>query len=249
MVELTMKILFVAPLSPPITGQSLACDSLVRSLRKRADIQIVNLSKPTFRQGVNSVGRVFDVMRIIFSIYRARNKFTVLYLTVSESFAGNLKDLLIYVVCWSHLDKIVIHLHGGAGMREIMGKEYSLIRALNSFFLRRLGAVVVLGGRLKGIYEGVVPATRLYVVPNFANDEFSIFTCKGLNIATGLFHSANPCHFAGKCVIKAGRARGVKYWGSCLEFQKEIEHFLKQIIVSGIFFLFFYVHKSSKQIS
>jgi len=32
----------------------------------------------------------------------------------------------------------------------------------------------VLGDRLKGIYEDVVPPSRLYAVPNFAKDEFFV---------------------------------------------------------------------------
>jgi hypothetical protein len=55
-----------------------------------------------------------------------------------------------------------------------MRGKHPLLRAVNSFFLRRLGAVIVLGDRLKSIYADVVPAARLHAVPNFAMDEFFV---------------------------------------------------------------------------
>lgn len=98
----------------------------------------------------------------------------LIYFTVSESIAGSLKDIVIYTICWRKLGRMVIHLHGGAGMRVLMSDKHPVLRALNSFFLKRLGGVVVLGDRLKSIYVGLVPPHKLHAVPNFANDEFFI---------------------------------------------------------------------------
>ena len=65
---------------------------------------------------------------------------------------------------------MVIHLHGGAGMREILRGGPGLRRRANEFFLRRLGAAVVLGDRHLDLYRGIVPEDRIHVVPNFAAD-------------------------------------------------------------------------------
>jgi glycosyltransferase involved in cell wall biosynthesis len=168
------RILFCAPLPPPTTGQSLACALLIKSLIKNSEVQIVNLSKPTFRQGINSLKRVNEIFKIFFKVDQKKALSNILYFTVSESIAGNLKDLVIYAICWRQLDRMVIHLHGGAGMRVIMSSKHPLLRALNSFFLKRLGAVIVLGDRLRSIYEGMVPPSRLHAVPNFSEDEFFV---------------------------------------------------------------------------
>jgi len=93
----------------------------------------------------------------------------VIYLTVSQSFAGNLKDLVIYAMCFGRLQRTVVHLHGGAGMPEMRFVGRAL-RALNAVFLRRLGAAIVLGESLREIYRGIVPDDRIHVVPNFAED-------------------------------------------------------------------------------
>jgi glycosyltransferase involved in cell wall biosynthesis len=106
-------------------------------------------------------------------IWAKRKSCDVIYFTTSESFAGNLKDLLIYCACLGSLRRMVIHLHGGAGMREIMRRR-SLLRRLNAFFLARIGGAIVVGPRQVGIFAGVVPRDRLYVVPNFAEDLFFV---------------------------------------------------------------------------
>jgi glycosyltransferase involved in cell wall biosynthesis len=169
-----LNIIIIAPLPPPVTGQSLATQTLVESLRDSQDVKVIDSTKKGFQQGINSLGRLKDIANILRQVLRLRCSAQVIYFNVSQSIAGNLKDLLIYAICWRKLNRMVIHLHGGAGMREIMSRKHPLLRALNSFFLKRLGAVIVLGDRLKSICEGVVPSSRLHAVPNFAKDEFFV---------------------------------------------------------------------------
>lgn len=166
-----MKVLFIGPLPEPITGQSLACQVLLDELVKHHQVDVINLSKGSFAQGLNSFGRVLEVFKIIWRSWLASRQADVIYFTVSESRAGNAKDLLIFLVCLPYLRRMAIHLHGGAGMRRILRSDNSIVRALNAFFLRRLGAVIVLGETLKAIYLDIVAASRLLVIPNFAEDQ------------------------------------------------------------------------------
>jgi glycosyltransferase involved in cell wall biosynthesis len=169
-----LKILIIAPLPPPVTGQSLAVQVIVEALSDKKSIYVVNTSKQEFDQGLNSLARFLKVGSSLLQIVRNSRQASVIYLNVSQSVAGNLKDFLTYLICWRKLNKMVIHLHGGAGMRVLMSDKHPLLRALNTFFLKRVGAVVVLGDRLKDIYAGVVAPEKLHAVPNFANDEFFV---------------------------------------------------------------------------
>jgi glycosyltransferase involved in cell wall biosynthesis len=56
-------------------------------------------------------------------------------------------------------------------MAEIMRGRRPLQRWLNAVFVKRLGAVIVLGRTHTEIYRGVVSDARLHVVPNFAADD------------------------------------------------------------------------------
>lgn len=166
-----MSVLFLGPLPEPVTGQSLACQVFHDELVKSRRVEVVNLSKSEFKQGISSFRRILEVLGMIIRIWRRRNACDVIYLTISESVAGNVKDLLIYLVCFRRLSRMAIHLHGGAGMREIMlGRRGRVLRNLNRFFLRRLGAVIVLGQRHVGIFADTVSRERIHIVPNFAQD-------------------------------------------------------------------------------
>jgi glycosyltransferase involved in cell wall biosynthesis len=165
-----MKVLFIGTLPDPVTGQSLACKVFLDELEKHHDVDVINLSKSGFKQGVDSLGRVLAVLGIVFQAWRKQRSTDVIYLTVAESRAGNLKDLLIYLVSFRRLSRLVIHLHGGAGLRGIMLGPKGLTRRLNEFLLRRSGGAIVLGQRHVEIYQHTLPRDRIHIVPNFAED-------------------------------------------------------------------------------
>lgn len=163
------SILFIAPLPPPMTGQSIASLALRDDLQQRQHrVRVVDLTKQSFRSGFSSFGRVVEIAGVIAKVIAARFSTNHVYFTVAESVAGNLKDLLIYLCLLGRLDSTYIHLHGGAGMRILLSSRHPWLRRLNGFFLRRLGGVIVLGDRLASIYNGLVPPDRVQIVKNFA---------------------------------------------------------------------------------
>ena len=166
-----MTILFIGPLPEPVTGQSLACRVLLDGLVQTHTVDVVDLSKKEFTQGISSSSRVGEVLRSLWRIWRRRGRADVVYLTVSESAAGNLKDLLIYLLCFGRLGRTVIHLHGGSGMRRLMLGDRPVFHRVNRFFLKKLGGAIVLGSRHVDIYRGILPDERIHIVPNFAEDE------------------------------------------------------------------------------
>lgn len=164
-------VLFIAPLPPPTTGQSVACQALYDDLLVHGHrVSLVNLSKNTFRQGVSSVGRVFQIAKVVFDTLRQRSSADCVYFTPAESVAGNLKDLLILAVLGDRLRHTYLHLHGGAGMRVLLSEQHPWLRRLNGWFLSRVAGVIVLGHRHEGIYEPLVSRHRIHVVKNFAPD-------------------------------------------------------------------------------
>lgn len=165
------SVLFIGPLPEPTTGQSLACQVLLDALlREGYRVEVVNLSKSDFRQGVSSLARIREVLGFIWHIWRRRKAHDVIYLTVAESIAGNVKDLLFYLACFRQSRRVVIHLHGGAGLRKIM-LATGWLQKLNAALVRRLGGAIVLGQRHVEIFEKSVEPQRIFVVPNFAPDD------------------------------------------------------------------------------
>jgi glycosyltransferase involved in cell wall biosynthesis len=164
-----MKILFIAPLPPPLTGQSLAAKILLDELVTHNRVEVVDFRKDVFKQGVCSVNRIAQILKILTEIWQKKKDSDLIYLTISQSISGNIKDLITYGICFKIISRMVIHLHGG-GIRKLIFDRYRIIYYLNKFFLKRIGGVVVLGKSLKSIFESMVPQDKIYVVPNFAED-------------------------------------------------------------------------------
>jgi glycosyltransferase involved in cell wall biosynthesis len=164
-----IKILFIAPLPPPITGHSLAFQALLEELQKHYIVEIINYNKGTLKQGLNSSKRVIEVLKILYDIWIKKRDTDVIYLTISQTLVGNIKDLLIYSICFRKLSKMIIHLHGG-GIKKLIFDKHKILYMLNKFFIRRLGATVVLGKSLTSIFKDMISKDRIYVVPNFAED-------------------------------------------------------------------------------
>ena len=103
------------------------------------------------------------------AVWRRRRWADVVYLTISQSWAGNLKDLCIYLLCFGRLSRVFVHLHGGA-IGKTLFRHGSIARRLNALFLRRVGGVIILGPAHLGVFAGMVEPERLHIVPNGAED-------------------------------------------------------------------------------
>jgi glycosyltransferase involved in cell wall biosynthesis len=164
-----MKILFIAPVPPPITGHSLASKVFLDYISPFSNIEVVNLSKQSFKGGADTYNRFFEIGILLKQIVQKKRNKDLIYLTISESLAGNIKDLFIYLICFRKLPKTYIHLHGGS-IRELLFDKYSIIKCLNRFFYKRIGGVIVLGKSHISIFDDLISKTKIHVIPNFAED-------------------------------------------------------------------------------
>jgi glycosyltransferase involved in cell wall biosynthesis len=164
-----MKILYVAPLPPPITGHSLVSKVLLDELVKFHKVVIIDLSKESFKEGVDGFKRIAKICKILINIGFGKTGKDRIYLTIAESLAGNLKDLLIYLICFRSIDKMYIHLHGGSIKRQLWDK-YNFIKWANRFFIKRLRGVIISGDSHVSIFSDIIAKEKIYVVPNFAQD-------------------------------------------------------------------------------
>ena len=165
-----LRVLIIAPFPPPITGNSLAVKVMKDYLVNYYQIDQVDLSKQSLKNGINSLSRIAEIVGICKKILVKKNKADVIYFTISESIAGNIKDILIYLICYRFLSKMIIHLHGGAGMRILMLSKKGILYKINKFLVSRLGGVIILGERHHDLYSGILPEKKIFIVPNFAED-------------------------------------------------------------------------------
>lgn len=164
-----MRILFIAPLPPPTHGQSLAADVFLRRLREHGEVRVVNMAKPVARSFRERIGRGPTVLGFLVDVARKARGVDLVYLTISESLLGNLKDLCIYLICFPHLHRMFVHLLGGAGMKRILDRRGIQYR-LNRFFVSRLKGIIVEGRAQTATFATMTRRENIHVVPNFAED-------------------------------------------------------------------------------
>lgn len=170
---LYMKILFIAPLPPPFHGQSYVSQVLLDDIRKHHTVRIVNTTKKNSVAGRVQVGRTFEVLGILSRIWKVRKGNDAVYLTISESMSGNIKDLLSYCCFAGSLSRIVIHLHGGSIKKEHWDRRPFFLK-LNRYFIRRFGSVIISGRSHAEIFEGMISPEKVQIIPNFAPDDLFI---------------------------------------------------------------------------
>ena len=168
-----MRILFIAPLPPPITGHSLAAQVLLKELRATHEVDVVDLSRDSGNDGRVTGRRLAAVAQVLMDVRRRAGKADAVYLTISESVAGNAKDLLIYALCSSLLSTTYVHLHGGSIGRLLFDRHEGIRRA-NALFLRRVGGVIISGDSHRRIFDSMVDSRRIHIVPNFAQDHLFV---------------------------------------------------------------------------
>lgn len=166
------RILFIATVPPPITGQAVACEALHLGLvREGQDVTFINLSKQSFRQSVNSMGRLLEIARILRKVLRYGRRGQLVYLTPEQSVAGNLNYFAIMLCLVSRIRRTYLHMHGGTGMRQILSARHPWLHRINAWLLWKVAGVILLGERLISIYSQFVPIERIHAVKNFAGDE------------------------------------------------------------------------------
>ena len=168
-----MKVLLIVPLPPPVTGHSLLSQLLFDALRPAHDTVAVNLSLGSLNDGRVSGRRIREVGKVLRSVWRRKRWADVTYFTISESRAGNLKDLLIYAISIGRLRRVFVHLHGGTIGRELFDR-HPVWRKINAAFIKRLGGVIISGPAHLEIFSGMIDRARIHMVPNSAADEMFV---------------------------------------------------------------------------
>lgn len=165
-----MKIVYIAPLPPPLAGHSLAAKVLHDHLQLSHEVAAVDFNKESFVEGISGFKRVFEVIGILREIALKKKNADVIYLTISESFAGNVKDIITYIICRKKLNRMYIHLHGGS-IKRLLWDKYPLLHKINRYFIKKMAGVIISGQSHMEVFSDMIDLSKIYSIPNFALDE------------------------------------------------------------------------------
>ncbi|MBF0495735.1 MAG: glycosyltransferase family 4 protein [Deltaproteobacteria bacterium] len=167
-----IKLLMVGPYPPPDNGMSLAFKMLFDGLKSSGefDLHLVNLSSKdsTRRDEGFTFGRLAEVAGVLFNFIRVLVRFrpTLVYLTISQSKLGFLKDALMINLARLSGALVVTHLHGG-NFKGLYLRLSPLSRSLVKRTLAGCRFLIVLSQNLAADFNFVPQwENKIRVVPN-----------------------------------------------------------------------------------
>lgn len=169
------NLIFVGPLPPPILGESIALQSLYNSdrLHKLYNVKKLNLNRKNFEDpGGLSFEKIYaDSSKILYSVFLSLTmKKPVLYISISQTKMGLIRDCLIINVC-KRLggSKVAAHLHGN-NLGPTIDSTSGFLRKFIVRALKRIDVGIVLGEKLSHNFRRQVP--RVEVVSNGIPSDF-----------------------------------------------------------------------------
>lgn len=164
------QIIIAISSTPPVTGQSLAGDMLLRALRRRGlEMTHLDLSRGTMvRHGLKDhLERGKDAMTLTAELRQSlRNSGpATFYLHLGQSTPAFLRDILLLRTARRSGARRVVHIHGG-GFRSAFDNSPSVLRRTMAHELQTIDDAIVLSESLRAMLHGLVPDHRIHVVPN-----------------------------------------------------------------------------------
>lgn len=167
------KILLLGKLPPPYMGPALATKILLESaLVQRFEIVHVDSN---VHDGIETVGRAEPAKILSYAgVYR---KFLSTLLSVrpdlvvvpiSQSTVGFLKDAVFVVMARMLGLRVLVQLRGG-NLKNWLRESPAPVRSFVMAVLRLPDGGIVLGRALRNQFTGILPDSKIYVVPNGAD--------------------------------------------------------------------------------
>lgn len=167
-------MIVIGPLPPPVHGVTVSTSLVLENALLSERFRLEHLDTSDHRSGEN-LGR-WDIVnlwlgtrQVVGFLSRARGEKGVVYLPLSQSTAGFLRDSLFIRLADSLGWKTAGHLRGGEFPRFYNGRSSSFQSWMRST-LMCMNSIAVMGACLRNQFEGIVATDRISVIPNGTPD-------------------------------------------------------------------------------
>ena len=164
------RVVFLGPVPPPYMGPTLATEVILGSSLSE-EFELIHLDTSDHRE-IETLGAIdfwniylalkFYVL-LLWMILRFRPQ--LVYVPISQTTIGYLKDSGFILIAKVLGRRVLCHLRGGNfsnWLKSASGATRLYVRFVHGL----VDGQIVLGQSLKGLFAGIVPPERLYVVPN-----------------------------------------------------------------------------------
>jgi glycosyltransferase involved in cell wall biosynthesis len=169
------KILIIGPFPNPISGVSLANQTVNQVLNSTNDFKtsVINTSYPYFEDSVGSFSlkKAFFFLKLNIQALKIL-KNDIIYFTPGQTFFGILKYALFILISSIFNKELVIHIHG-----NYLGTQYKLLKGIKKkifyFLVKRSDKGIVLSPSLMDNLTPFISKKNIYVLYNFAENYLS----------------------------------------------------------------------------
>jgi glycosyltransferase involved in cell wall biosynthesis len=168
------RLIVIGPLPPPHHGVTISTRLVLASPQLNERLAVEHLDTSDHRTTSNT-GRweprnVLIALRSLIRLHkRLGGDRGVVYLPLSQGTPALVRDCLFIQLAERRGWKVAAHLRGGE-FNDVYARQTRPIRRLLRSSLGRLHSVAVLGTSLRPLFDGLLPAERVVVVPNGTPD-------------------------------------------------------------------------------
>ncbi|MEJ7797213.1 MAG: glycosyltransferase family 4 protein [Solirubrobacteraceae bacterium] len=165
------RLVVVGPVPPPYHGVTVSTQLLVSSETLQRRFALDHLDTSDRRAGRDNIGR-WDLENLagglsgaIRLLARLRGRRGVVYLPISQNVPGILRDSLYIHVAALCRWRVAVHLRGSE-LGDVYRRQPAAMRLWMRLTLRRVTSMAVMGDCLREVFDGLIAAQRIAVVPN-----------------------------------------------------------------------------------
>ncbi|MCB8943128.1 MAG: glycosyltransferase family 4 protein [Ardenticatenaceae bacterium] len=171
------SIIIIGPTPPPYHGVAISTQLILQS-PEFSDLNLVHLDTSD-RRSISNIGS-FDIGNITLGLWHAlqlsflmvKYRPALVYLPLSQGTGGFLRDATFLLPAkWLRIPTI-IHLRGSE-FQEFYQAAHPVLQWLIRYSLRGITRAIVLGQRLRYLFETLLPDEKIAVIPNGAEDFYS----------------------------------------------------------------------------
>ena len=172
------KILILGKVPPPYLGPAIATEIIINSdLKNRFRLLHFNTKINDSLTGIGKISlkkiiHIFKLYIYYFNLIR-NEKPAITLVPIGQSKFEFLKDAPFILISSIYNSKVIIQLRGSA-FRKLYDSLTSGYQKLFKYFLQKGDAAIVLGNKLKYIFEEFIPEEKIYIVPNGGNYEIPV---------------------------------------------------------------------------
>jgi glycosyltransferase involved in cell wall biosynthesis len=167
-----MRVLLIGPFSPPITGESLANDLVLKNLNKDSAFKIdyINNTLLEFNEsaGEFSFSKAWLYFKKYLFLYKIV-KTQIVYITIGQTFFGVLKYAPFILTARLFNKKIVVHIHGNF-LKTTYNNLKGIKKKIVKFVVSKTDKGIVLSELLLPNLKPFIEKKNIYVLPNFVED-------------------------------------------------------------------------------